>query len=137
MTREVDINLNEGDTHTITTPVEDGDDPNTDFYSDITNVTYEFTLVDSGGTEQIGTGDVTINTPQFQNVKLTNSAFPDVPSIPDSQEVVTVQIPATQTDGLVPGEEHRYQLRAENSSPTPTEKFTALRGSASVDASDL
>jgi len=137
MTLTRDFTVRQANTVTLVSPVLDGDNSNTDFYSDITNVTINWTLTDSSGTERIGKADVDINTPQFQTVKLTNSAFPEAPEIPDTQEVVTVQIPATQTDSLVAGEEHSYELRIEDTTPTPTERFTFVVGSVTVEAKEF
>jgi len=137
MTLSRDFTVRQDNTVTLVSPVLDGDNANTDFYSDITNVTINWTLVDSTGTERISKADVDINTPQFQNVKLTNSAFDEAPDIPDAQEVVTVQIPAPQTDSLVAGEEHTYELRVEDTSQTPTERFTFVIGSVTVEAKEF
>lgn len=137
MTLVRNYTVRQANTVTLVSPVLDGDDENTDFYSNITNVTINWTLTDSSGTEQIAKADVNISTPEFQNVKLNNSDFPEAPTIPDTQEVVTVKIPETQTGSLVAGEEHSYELRAEDTNPTPDERFTFAIGTVTVEEKEF
>jgi len=132
--------IQEGDSETVVIPVVDSDDPNRNYYPNISSVGVEFTLAsdfDAGAAEWVvDETDSAVSFKQFSNTKRGSDSFDfsdvDLTSrhtIPASQDVVVVEIPATQTDGLTPGDEYVYQCRIDDSG----DQLTAVKGSITVE----
>lgn len=129
-----DITVQQGDTAKLIVPVLDGDDADAQFLQNLSAVTVEFALADGFGGEQlITTADVTATTEEFGNVKLDASAFDDIDTIPDTQDVVTVLIPAGQTQTLAAGTGFAYQVRLESDG----DQLTPVKGNVEVEAAAI
>jgi len=136
MVRTVNLTLQQGDTERLIIPVLDGDDPNTTFESGFSADEVEFAVVDSGtGTATVTTADVRIAVEQFGDVKLGAGSFESIDQIPDTQDVLVITLPATETAQLLPASCFSYQVRLAED-PTGA-VVSVLTGTVSVDGSPL
>jgi hypothetical protein len=137
-----DFDLQQGDTKKVIIPVFDDDDPNNDFFPNISNATVEFTVASDYGasspTWTAGAGQINIT--DFSNVKLGSGAFDfsDVGvsstfTIPSTQDVIEITIPETETASFATGQGALvYQCRFTDGNGNV---LTPVLGSITVDES--
>jgi len=142
MVLQRDYTLQQGDTKRIVIPVFNSDDPDADFFNDVSNLSVTFAIAESfeSQTAAFVAGEGDINIVPFSEVKLGSGAFdfagvdvPDGFTIPSSQDVITVTLPKSETEALTPGEKV-YQCRVEDTA-TPSNRLTPVKGTVTVEPS--
>ena len=134
-----DITIQQGDSQKVVIPVLDGDDPDAEFYPDIGSVTVEFSIAESldASTALWVAPDGQISIDTFDSVKLGSEDFDfagadaDGVTIPDTQEVVIVDIPSSETATFSADTDLRYQCRFTDPNFSDR-RLTPVKGSISV-----
>jgi len=136
MARTQNVSIIQGDTARWVIPVLDGDDPNTKFLDPV-GASIEFAISDGPqGSVLVDTAAVTTTTKPFGDTTVGVESYPDLDTIPDTQDVVVVTVPASETAPLLPGDGPlAYQCRLVNSGTGTV--VSVVRGEVQVTAAPL
>lgn len=139
MALEQDITIRQGDTRKLVVPVLDEDDADSQFLAGLANVDIQFAISSGfGGEELISTTDVEATVEAFGDLKLGADAFDALDTIADTQDVITITIPAAETETLSPtATDLVYQVRLGNTNNVSTERLTPVVGSVTVEGAAL
>lgn len=136
-----DITIRKGDTRKLVVPVLDGDSADNQFLGGLDAVSVEFALAnDFGGEVLLNTSDVTTQIEAFGDLKLGTGAFAEIDTIADTQNVVTVTIPASKTETLAQTPEDgelAYQVRLTETTDGNEERLTPVVGAVTVDGAAI
>jgi hypothetical protein len=132
-----DITLQQGDTKRWVVPVLNGNDPGEKFETGLPSADIEFAISEGTGGPVVVNGQaVSTQVETLDNVEPGVDSYEDLDSIPTTQDVLVVTVPATETAALLPdGPDLRYQIRLLN--PATGEKVTPIKGSVDVEGSPL
>lgn len=132
MVLQQDITIQQGDSQRIIVPVLDGDDPDDTFFDPVDQVTINATVSESFEAETVlhDPPDTDIAVVPFGDVTLGEGAFGEVDTIPDSQDVVTLDLPADVTETFIGGSEIVYQIRFTTS---VGRRLTPVKGTITVE----
>jgi len=136
-----DVKIQQGDSQRFVIPVIEGDNPDQTFYPNLSEVVIEFTIAESldATSALYVASDEQITVRRFGTVKLGNGSFDftdtaaEGETIPDSQDVVVVTIPANETETFNPELRLQYQCRFVD--PVRDNlRLTPVKGSVAVNA---
>lgn len=136
-----DGEIQQGDTVDTVTPVLEGNDPDAKFFEPLSDVTPEFTMAegsfddDSLGSTVLSTADVNITIEPFADTDMGVDEFDGLTSIPDSQDVIVVQIPFAQTTSLMARTTYAYHTRFETTIDGETTRLSPVKGDLYVQPS--
>jgi hypothetical protein len=127
-----DFTIQQGDSQRIVVPVLDGDDPDDQFFAETDQVDIDATVSESFESETVlhDPKDTNINVVPFGSVDLGQDSFDEIDTIPDSQLVVTLDLPADVTGSFIAGESIVYQIRF---STSVGRRLTPVKGTISVE----
>jgi len=137
MPTEQPITLQQGDTKRWVVPVLDGNNPDRTFEPSLSTLDIEFAISEGAtGPVLVNETAVTTETKPFSDVEPGVESFDLVDSIPDSQDVLVITVPASETAALLPGEETlEYQIRLTDSNTS--ERVTVVVGSIAINESPI
>jgi len=137
MVLEQNITITQGDTKRLLIPVLDGDSADDKFLQGLQNLDIEFAISDAvDETPIITSEDVEAETKPFGDTEINADAFDEIDSIPDTQEIVVITIPAATSNTLAATPTDSplvYQVRLNDGATDDADRITPVVGEITVD----